>query len=214
MPTTLLISDDQPLVRSGMRSELMHYPEFSVVGEAADADETIRQTLHLQPDILILEIQMANVNLLDLNQVYRREFEKNLRVVVITSNHNPETIELALISGARGYVLKEEEPAVIIEAIRMAMEGKLWLSPAAVKLMTILLAAHSAKNILPLSERELEILSLLGQGMKNTQVAGKLSIAERTVRYHVEQVINKLGVNNRVEAVAKATQNGWISYYP
>lgn len=209
MPTRILIADDQPLIRCGIRSQLSPYQEFEVVGEVTNGHEATELALNVHPDVLLLEVSIPSAEIYRIIQRYSNGIDREMKVLVLTYQRSSALIEKSLKEGARGYVLKEESPDVLIEAIRMVTRGKIWLSPASAELVATKLARKNNKMEI-LSERELEILKRLGQGQSNYQIAEQLCIAERTVRYHMEKVLNKLCVSNRIEAVARATQNGWF----
>jgi len=182
-----------------------------VVGEATNGQEATELALIVNPDVLLLEVGIPSAEIYRIIQQYTNGIDLEMKVLVLTYHRSSELIEKSLKEGARGYVLKDESPDVLIEAIRMIKRGKIWLSPASAELVATKLARKHDKVEFPiLTERELEILKRLGQGQSNYQIAEGLCIAERTVRYHMEKVLNKLDANNRVEAVAKASQNGWF----
>ncbi len=210
MTTRILIADDEPLIRCGIQSQLLPYGEFEIVGEAKNCDEVTQLVIGVHPDIILLELCIPGVQISQITNLISSKNQRVMKILILSHQRDADKIEESLKEGASGYVLKEEEPYVLIEGIQMITQGKMWLSPlSAMAIATNIV--HKTEAIYPsLSERELEILKLLSQGMSNIQISDSLCIAERTVRYHVEKSLNKLGVNNRVEAVAKAVQNGWI----
>jgi DNA-binding NarL/FixJ family response regulator len=208
MPIKILIADDQPFFRSGIRSELSQHPGLSVIGEASTYEMIVQVARDSCPDVLLLESKMPYANIRKLAHQLSDLSVPNVNIIILTSIKNADAIETALKHGAKSYVLKDEKPLVLVEAIHMVVQGKIWLSPGAAEIIAISMTQKSERA---LSSREMEILRLLSQGLSNIQVAKELYIAERTVRYDVTKVLNKLGVNNRVEAVAKAAQNGWIT---
>jgi DNA-binding NarL/FixJ family response regulator len=210
MTTKILIADDEPLIRCGIQSQLSLYCDFEIVGEAANWDEATQLVINAHPDIMLLEPNIPGVRISQIVNLCSTKKINIMKMLILTHQRNADQIEESLREGASGYVLKEEEPMVLIEGIHMIMKGKVWLSPMSAMLVAANIACKIEKVDSLLSERELEILMLLSQGMSNLQISDKLCIAERTVRYHIEKILNKLDANNRIEAVAKAVQNGWV----
>jgi len=210
MPITVLIADDHPIVRSGIRNELLHHADIEVVGEAVSGDEVLPQVGELRPDVLVLDINMPGpkaVHILhDLGEV-----DQPPQVLVLTAYGDPENVLGMLKAGARGYLLKDSSPAEIADAIRSVAEGLTWLSPAVAGVLL-----ESQEGIWAqveeglLSLRELEVLQFVAQGFNNPQIAERLSISEGTVKNHITNIYDKLGLHTRAEAVAWAWQNGIV----
>jgi DNA-binding NarL/FixJ family response regulator len=210
MSTRVLIADDHPLIRCGVRNELLNHEEIELVGEAADGDETLRLTEELRPDILLLDIHMPGLKAVQILSRLQRT-DQLTRVIILTACDDAPTIFGMLKAGVKGYIVKEEAPEILAEAIRVVMRGKTWLSPTVAELVTGSLVDGGPKGETPLlSNRNLAILQLLGQGCNNGQIGEKLFVSERIVRYEIGRIIEKLGVHNRIEAVAIAVKNGLI----
>lgn len=226
----ILLADDHPIVREGLRAVLETQPDFEVVGtpqQAASGDEALRLALELQPDILLLDLEMPVMDGVETIRRLRQQSasgqklhgQNHPRVIVFTAFDNDERIIAALAAGANGYLLKGAPREDIFHAIRVAMEGGSLLQPVvASKLLRHMelregtRAAHEAQPIYEtLTERELEVLALLAQGMPNKEIAGRLVISERTAKFHVSSIMGKLGATNRTEAVALAAQRGLIT---
>ncbi len=207
----IVLADDHPVVRRGIRSMLEKASDLLVVGEAGDGDEALRLVDHLAPDVLLLDMEMPGKTGLE---VARRLLADGSPVHVLAlSAHDDEQYIFGLLDhGAAGYLTKDEAPSTIVEAVRGVARGeKGWISRrVANKLVRrkrrALEAATSA-----LSDREREVLRLMGRGYNNTRIAETLFISEGTVKNHVTHIYDKLNLRTRAEAVAWAWQHGLIS---
>ena len=224
----ILLADDHPIVREGLRAVLETQADFEVIAEAASGDEALRLALTLQPDILLLDLEMP---ILDGVETIRRlrQQQPAARVIVFTAFDNDERIIHAVQAGANGYLLKGAPREEIFKAIRITMEGGSLLQPViASKLLRHMghqpvagspgsSSHHLATPHMPpyeaLTERELEVLNLLAQGMPNKEIASQLVISERTAKFHVSSIMGKLGATNRTEAVSLAAQKGLITLH-
>lgn len=232
----ILLADDHPIVREGLRAVLETQPDFEVVAEAASGDEAVRQALTLQPDILLLDLEMPIMDGVEAIRRLRQQRPAS-RIIVFTAFDNDERIIHAVQAGANGYLLKGAPREEIFQAIRITMQGGSLLQPVvASKLLRHVghqpvppvspgrpqepalhphspLHSHTPANTPPfemLTERELEVLNLLAQGMPNKEIASQLVISERTAKFHVSSIMGKLGATNRTEAVSLAAQKGLI----
>ncbi len=207
----IVLADDHPIVREGLRTVLETQADFQVVAEAVNGEEAVGLVAALHPDILLLDLEMP---LLDGVEAIRRIRTTSAgavlpRIIVFTAFDNDERIIHAIQAGANGYLLKGAPRDDIFNAIRVTLEGGSLLQPlVASKLLSRM--GHPAPIEL-LTERELEVLSLLAQGMPNKEIASKLVISERTAKFHVSSIMGKLGATNRTEAVSLAAQRGIIS---
>jgi DNA-binding NarL/FixJ family response regulator len=227
----ILLADDHPIVREGLRAVLETQSDFEIVGtpqQAASGDEALRLALELQPDILLLDLEMP---IMDGVETIRRLHQQATtgpalekrgapRVIVFTAFDNDERIISALAAGANGYLLKGAPREDIFQAIRITMQGGSLLQPmVASKLLRHMghQRDHAFAEAQPiyevLTERELEVLSLLAQGMPNKEIATHLVISERTAKFHVSSIMGKLGATNRTEAVSLAAQKGLITLH-
>ena len=224
----ILLADDHPIVREGLRAVLETQADFKVIAEAASGDEALRLALAFQPDILLLDLEMP---ILDGVETIRRlrQQQPSSRVIVFTAFDNDERIIHAVQAGANGYLLKGAPREEIFKAIRITMEGGSLLQPViASKLLRhmghqpVAGSPSSSSHHLPtphmppyeaLTERELEVLNLLAQGMPNKEIASQLVISERTAKFHVSSIMGKLGATNRTEAVSLAAQKGLITLH-
>jgi len=210
MTIRVLLADDHPVVRSGIRAEISYSTDIQVVAEATTGPETLQLTSQHRPDVVLLDINMP-----DLRAVHAIRELGTLspvpKVLVITASNDVETIQGMIRAGAAGYFVKDDDPANLVDAIRAVHQGQAWLSAAAVKALAeqkrgeqISFAAEE------LSLRELQVLRLLAQGYTNTQIAETLVIAEGTVKNHVTNLYDRIGVHSRAEAVTWAWKHGLL----
>lgn len=217
----ILLADDHPIVREGLRALLEIDPDFEVIAESSNGEEVLQATARLHPDIILLDLEMP---VLDGVETIRRLHEQTNppRVIVFTAFDDDERIIHAIQAGANGYLLKDVPREEIFRAIRITMSGGSLLQPVvASKLLQHVeqQQGHDAgirpSTIPPLiedlTERELEVLHLLAQGLPNKEIATRLVISERTAKFHVSSIMSKLGATNRTEAVALAAQHGLIT---
>ena len=212
----ILLVDDQPLFREGLRTVLSLHSDFEVVGEAANGSEAIRLTRSLLPSVVLMDLQMP---ILDGVSATRRlhEEQPSCRVIVLTTFDDDEMVFDGLRAGAVGYLLKDVPSEELAEAIRAAARGESFLQPSVAAKVVAEFARLSGRTaavmdslIEPLSERELEILRLIARGTSNREIASGLFIAEGTVKNHVTNILAKLGVRDRTQAAIKAKDIGLV----
>ena len=211
----IMLADDHPIVREGLRALLETQPDFEVIAESANGDETVRLVLKFQPDMLLLDLEMP---VMDGVETIRRlcQFSHHPRIIVFTAFDDDERIIHAIQAGADGYLLKDRPREEIFKAIRITIEGGSILQPVvASKLLRHVGLQQKEQEaqqfpLEELTERELEVLLLLAKGMPNKEIAAQLVISERTAKFHVSSIMSKLGATNRTEAVARAAQRGLI----
>ncbi|HLI32253.1 MAG TPA: response regulator transcription factor [Solirubrobacteraceae bacterium] len=206
-PIRILLADDHVVVRHGLRMLLESEPDFEVVGEAGDLDETRRYVLMRQPDVLILDLTMPDGTSIDLIPQLR-ERSPQTRIVVLTMHEEPAFARSALAAGALGYVLKEAADEELIDAVRRAAANERYLNPR----LGARLASEPASG-LPggLSEREVEVLRLIALGHTNSEIAAKLFLSVRTVETHRAHIQQKLRLSTRSELVRYALDQRLIS---
>jgi DNA-binding NarL/FixJ family response regulator len=211
-PVRVLIADDQALVRSGFRMIIEARDDLEVVGEAEDGDEAARLAAELEPDVVLMDVRMPEV---DGIEATRRIVSSGAetRVLVLTTFDLDEYVYASVRAGASGFLLKDVRPEDLVDAIRLVAEGNALLGPT----VTRRLLEHFAdgqpgnvKAIGALTEREQEILQLVAHGLSNAEVAAKLFLSEATVKSHVSSILRKLGVRDRVQAVIAAYDAGLV----
>jgi DNA-binding NarL/FixJ family response regulator len=215
-PVRVLIADDDGLVRSGLRTILSIEPDIDVVGEASDGFEAVRRSAELDPDVVLMDVRMPN---LDGIQATRRIVERSPsrpRVLVVTTFEHDDYVFDALRAGASGFVLKRVQPEELAQAIRIVATGESLVFPA---LTRALVERHNvqlapgdrrAALVASLTEREAEILRLVARGLSNQEIADTLVVAVHTVKSHVAHVLGKLESRDRTQAVIVAYETGFI----
>ena len=214
MPIRILVADDHPVVRDGLIAMLKTQPDFTVVGEASNGDQVIDLAARLEIDVVLLDLEMPGRDGVEALQQLQHTSDPP-QVIVFTAFDTDERILNALRAGAKGYLLKGAPREEIFNAIRIVSQGGSLLQPiVAFKLLErIKLETQDDSEsaaLEPLTDREHEVLELLGQGLTNKEIAAQLYITERTVKFHVSAILRKLNASNRTEAVAIAAQAGII----
>ena len=208
----VLLADDHALFRAGLASLLKAWG-FEVVGQAGNGEEAIARARELHPDLIFMDINMPKMDGIDATRRIAEEMPE-CAVVMLTVLDDDKSVFEAVKAGARGYVIKSAPPAEVVEAIRVVARGGGYLSPSrAVVVMQEFarvnrLRAHGKEVFAELSKREMEILALLGKGMRNREVAEELFISEKTVKNHVSSILAKLNVTDRIEAALLAVRYG------
>ena len=206
MSIRILIADDHPIIRSGIKNELAHHADLKVVGEATNGLEAIQMASEMKPDVVMLDVNMpgpkAPVVLHSL-----KEEAPSCRVLVITAYGDTGTVRGMLRAGADGYFVKDDDAAMIPAAIRALAEGKSWFSAS---VSQDLIASTRRNNRIgkELTDREEEIVRLIATGSTNKEIAAHLQTTERTVEFHVGHILQKLGVRSRLEVVVWAKEHG------
>src|SRR5437868_2935773 len=215
MATKVLIVDDQALVRAGFRMILEAQPDLEVVGEAGDGSAAIDAVRTLRPDVVLMDIRMPGV---DGIEATRRLTEAGAagKIVILTTYDLDEYVFDALAAGASGFLLKHVPPEELVRGVRVAASGEALLAPSITKRLIEEFAKQrapvraSGTDLKTLTERELEVLRLLGRGLSNPEIAKALQVGEATVKTHVAHVLDKLELRDRVQAVILAYEIGLI----
>jgi DNA-binding NarL/FixJ family response regulator len=216
----VLIADDHPVVREGLSTIVDVEDDIIVVGEAWDGNEAVRLTSQLRPDVVLMDLKMPNMDGVQATKRIQAEMPGTYILILTTYDHD-EYIMAGIQAGARGYLLKDAPPDELVRAIRLVAQGKSLLEPVVAskildKLSTMMRddsaepADNTPRNV-PLTPREIEVLTLLANGARNKDIADTLFISERTVKVHVTSLMQKLDANTRTEALAKAIKQGLIS---
>jgi DNA-binding NarL/FixJ family response regulator len=206
----ILVADDHPMLREGLVSVLSTQPDLEVIGEATDGSETVRLAERLEPDVILLDLEMPGLDgVAALEKL--RDAGSGARTIVFTAYDTDERILGALRAGARGYLLKGASRTEIFDAIRTVHSGGSLLGPVVTtRLLEHVERGDEQERPNNLTPRELEVLALLTRGRKNSEIADTLFISERTVKFHVSSILGKLGAENRTEAVRVAVRRGLV----
>jgi DNA-binding NarL/FixJ family response regulator len=208
-PIRVLIVDDHAVVRTGLKVFLDLQTDIEVVGEAADGSEGVAMARRLEPDVVLMDLLMPNMD--GVTAIGRIKAERpEIEIVTMTSFIEEEKVTSALEAGASGYVLKDAEAEEVATAVRAAYAGEVHLDPAVARLLAQRMRDRkSPKDELaePLTEREKDVLSLLGQGMSNKEIGSTLFITERTARTYVSNILGKLGLASRTQAALYAVEH-------
>jgi len=217
----VVVVDDQPLVRAGIKMVVNSQKDISVVAEAADGEEALIQARSQRPDVVLMDIRMPGTDGVTatravIDEGMTAQSGQPVRVIILTTFHLDEYVHAALRAGASGFLLKDAPPAEIITAIRAVAAGEGWLNPTVTRRLIDKFAAQpeqhapTAVQLTQLTHREREVLILLAQGLSNSDVATKLSITEATVKTYLSHVMTKLGVREKAHAVIAAYQAGLV----
>jgi two-component system nitrate/nitrite response regulator NarL len=207
--TRVLIIDDHPLFRRGVRQLLALESSFEVVGEAAGGQEGIDQARLLDPDLILLDLNMKGIDGLETLRTMR-DLGIDARIILLTVSNSPEDLMAAIRAGSDGYILKDNDPEEILRMIASAMEGRNAISPELTSLLATALREESVsenRGQASLTDRETAILKCLAAGMSNKLIGRELDIMESTVKVHIRNLLKKLHFRSRVEAAVWAVSN-------
>jgi DNA-binding NarL/FixJ family response regulator len=201
----VLIADDHPVVRQGLRTFLGVQEDIDVVGEAADGTEVVAQAEALRPDVILLDLKMPDVDgLTALGEL--RERGVSARVLVLTSAGERTRVLPVVRAGAAGYLYKDVDPQALVQAIRAVHDGHVLFAPEAADAM--LAADQGQRGVAPLTGREREVLVQIAQGRSNREIARALVVSEKTIKTHVSNILMKLGLQDRTQAALYAVRHG------
>lgn len=206
----VLIADDHPIFRDGLRALLATDPDIELIGEAADGTDVQRMVEDLQPDIVLMDLHMPGVDgVAATHEIVQRS--PHVAIIVLTMFDDDDSVFAAMRAGARGYLLKGTKQADLVRAIHLVASGGAMFGPAIAQRMIEFFSRPRRIAVLPfpqLTDREHEILDLIAQGQPNASIAGRLAISEKTVRNHVSNIFTKLAVADRAQAVVRAREAG------
>jgi DNA-binding NarL/FixJ family response regulator len=211
----VVLADDQPLVRAGFRMILEAEDDIDVVGEASDGEEAVAVTRQLQPDVVLMDIQMPKVDGLEATRRIAQDASTDSRILILTTFERDDYVFEALRAGASGFMLKNAAPEDLVRAVRVVATGDALLDPAITRRVIEDYAQRAAPRkdharLARLTEREREVLRLLATGKSNAELAAHLYLGEGTVKTHVSHVLGKLGLRDRVQAVVFAYETGLV----
>jgi len=209
---SVLLVDDEPLIRAGLRAIVESEPGLAVAGEAADGAEVPGLVARLRPDVVLMDVRMPAVDGIRATAHLMSTVDRPPKVIVVTTFENDDYVYDALLAGASGFLLKRARPEEIVAAIRTVVTGDSVLFPSAIRR----LAAHRAPSgdglaAAGLTEREREVLRLMASGLSNVEIAGELYLGIQTVKTHVGNVLAKLGARDRTQAVIRAYDSGFVA---
>lgn len=208
--TKVLVADDHKLVREGIAKLLDFYDELEVIGEASDGLETVRMVRNSFPDLVLLDLNMPRMNGIDTIKKIK-EIAPEIKVLILTIHDEEEYIYEVTRVGAEGYVQKDIKPQELRKAIQDILSGKKVFPATVENRVKESRAEYDDDDIQELSNREYEVMELLAQGMSNKEIAEELYISEKTVKNHVSNILRKLKVNDRTQAVIFALKKGIVS---
>ena len=210
----VLLADDHTILRAGLRMMLDAQPAIEVVGEASDGRQALAEAQRLQPDVVLMDITMPEMNGIEATRQVKRALEST-RVLILTMHENEEYLFQVLRAGASGYILKEAASTELISAIRIVCAGRFYMSPSAQSMMVgdylqRVRSGEERDSYSALTEREREILKLVAEGHTNNQIAERLFISPKTVDTHRTHIMDKLNLHSRAELVKYAMRRGLL----
>lgn len=212
---SVVIADDQDLVRAGLRMILEAAPDLTVIGEAATGEEAIDLATRLNPDVVLMDVRMPRTDGIQATRQLTA-VHPPLRILVLTTFDDDEIVHAALRAGAAGFLLKSAPPARLVEAVRCVHAGEALLAPSITRRLieSHLQRGEPSRDLLlkleSLTTREREVLALMGRGLSNSAIASTLTISETTVKTHINRLFAKIGVNDRVGAVVFAYETSVV----
>jgi DNA-binding NarL/FixJ family response regulator len=209
-PLRILLADDHPVFRDGLRALLSSVPDTEVVGEAATGEEAVARTLELQPEVVVMDLHMAELNGIEATR-HIVQTSPHVGVLVLTMIEDDDAVFAAMRAGARGYLVKGSQQAEILHAIRAVGVGEAVFGPAIARRLIDYFSSSPEgpqKAFPQLTAREREVLELIAQGESNSAIARRLTLSQKTVRNHVSNIFTKLQVVDRAQAIVKAREAG------
>ena len=215
MTISVVLADDQELVRTGLRLILETEDDLEVVGEAGDGKEALAVTRRQQPDVVLMDIQMPKLDGLEATRRIAQDAGIRSRVVILTTFERDDYVFEALRAGASGFLLKNAPPEELVHAVRIVAGGEALLAPSITRRLIEEYSRRPARpktdpRLQDLTERELEVLRLLATGKSNAELAAQLYLGEGTIKTHVSHLLAKLDLRDRVQAVVFAYENGLV----
>jgi NarL family two-component system response regulator LiaR len=206
---TIMLVDDHPVVRQGLIVFLKTVSDFELIGQATDGEEAIQLCRELRPDVILMDLVMPVLDGISATEVIRAEFPDTQVIALTSFADEADRVQNALQAGAIGFLFKDVSVDALENAIRMAYAGEPVLSPEATRMLIQASTEHPTPNF-NLSDRELDVLGLMVQGLNNPRIAEELVISRSTVKFHVSSILAKMGVESRTEAAAVAVQKNLV----
>ncbi len=217
-PITVLIADDQAMVRQGFGALLGAQPDISVVGDAADGRRAVAETVRLRPSVVLMDVRMPDLNGLEATaEIVARRLDPAPRILMLTTFDVDDYVYEALRLGASGFLLKDAPAEELVRAVRVVAAGDALLAPSITRRLIQEVtkrrpaARRSSRDLALLTPRELEVLTLMAGGLSNAEIAERLFVAEQTIKTHTSRVLTKLSLRDRAQAVVFAYENGVVS---
>jgi DNA-binding NarL/FixJ family response regulator len=215
----VVMVEDYKLTRVGLKSSLNEFEGINVIGEAEDAERGLNLVKETKPDVVLMDLGLPGINGIEATQQVKT-FDENIKVIILTSHERDEEVLAALGSGANAYCLKDIDPGTLVNVIKSVSQGAAWIDPAVAKVALNLFPRPESTQVLysseapdaraQLTERELEVLRLLVKGKSNTEIAKDLIVSVHTAKAHVCSILQKLCVDDRVQAAVKAIRENII----
>jgi two-component system, NarL family, response regulator LiaR len=214
----IFLVEDQPIVRVGLRATLENFPDLEVVGEVGDGKTAVEKVLHLRPDVTIMDIGLPEIDGVEATRQIKTSWSEAL-VLMLSSHENEQQILASLTAGADGYCLKTVSAEQLALAINLLLKGTVWLDPGiARRVLTHQFSqnkdtrgpSRKERGKFDLSDREVEVLKLLVDGMTNHQMAERLYLSNETIKTHMRHIMEKLSVSDRTQAAVKAMRQGLV----
>ncbi|HET6293024.1 MAG TPA: response regulator transcription factor [Kribbella sp.] len=209
---SVVVVDDEPLIRSGLRAIIDAEPDLTVVGEAADGAEVLPVVRRTRPDVVLMDVRMPAVDGIHATKLLLDGLDPAPRVLVVTTFENDDYVYDALRAGASGFLLKRTPPDDIIAAIRTVAGSDSLLFPEAIRALALAHMTEQPAGLdgFQLTEREQEVLRLMAKGLSNAEIAGELILGVQTIKTHVANLLSKLGARDRTQAVILAYESGFV----
>ncbi len=211
MPINVLIADDHTIVREGVKCILDNTSDIDVIAEASDGYECLNAINKMNPNVVILDIKMPNLDGLKVLEIMRDQ-KVNSKVLFLTANDNPEYLMKAVDMGCDGYILKKSDSVTLRKAIHSVYNGEMFIEPELMPILneTVSIRDTAMDKLNDLTRREIDVLKLLAEGLFNKEIASRLNISERTVKNHVSNIFKKISVSDRTQAAVFAIKNNLI----
>ena len=217
----IIVADDHQVVRTGFAALLDTQPDFTVVGTADDGAEAVKIARELRPDVALMDVRMPHMDGIEATRQLTESGTGGPRILILTTFDLDEYVYDALCAGASGFLLKDTQPAELLQALRIVMRGDSLLSPAVTRRLISEFtrlrprpATSPPATLGTLTPRETQVLKLVAEGLSNPEIAARLVVTEETVKTHVSRVLNKLGLRGRTQAVVVAYESGLVVPHP